>query len=204
MNITSWQRLLLKAAGFGAGFAALLVGTFAIWFFVESLPKTPKPWNRDVIKVTYVDLSVKTGERPVATFRYTIENTTPSDYYLPTDAKSAFVLLPKGKGLSQEEDLTWDKGAYVPAGQKVAFSFQITYDYDDSYPEADRDNLHKLATFMNRKLEELDGFAVLDRTNRYQISFPKGWQNLPTDSKDKVLPNSPVGNAPKGGARPSP
>src|SRR3990170_4750016 len=113
MIMAPWQRILLKAAGFGAGFAALLVATFAIWLFVKSLPEKPRQWNRDAIKATYADLSVTTGERPVAAFRYTVENTTPHDYYLPTDAKSAFLILPEGKGMTHEEQLTWDAGAYV-------------------------------------------------------------------------------------------
>lgn len=59
------------------------------------------------------------------------------------------------------------------AGQKVIVTFQLTYDYNDSYPKNDRDNLDKFAKFMNRRLKDLDGFVVLDRENRYQITFPK-------------------------------
>lgn len=207
MNMAPWQRVFLKAAGFGAGFAALVVGAFAVWLFAKSLPETPKPWNRDAIKATFSDLFANTGERPVATFRYTLENTTPHDYYLPTDPKSAFLILPEGKGMSQEEKLAWDNGAYVPPGQKVTVSFQLTYDYNDSYPKAERDNLDKLSNFLGRRLKELEGFAVLDRANRYEIVFPKGWQDSPAESKEKAraLPNpTPEGAERKSGARPSP
>src|SRR5215813_4828305 len=80
-----WQRIFLKAAGFGAGFAAFLVATIAGWLVFKSLPETPKPWNRDAIKAKYADLYLNTGDRPVVTFKYTLENTTPHDYYyLPT------------------------------------------------------------------------------------------------------------------------
>jgi|SRR5882724_8408342 len=200
-----WQRIFLKAAGFGAGFATFLVGALAIWLFVKSLPETPKPWNRDAVKATYADLFMNPAERPVAMFRYTLENTTPHDYYLPADPKSAFVILPEGKGMSQEEELTWDKGAYLPPGQKVTVSFQLTYDYNDSYPKAERDNLDKLSKFMARRLKEIEGFALLDRTNRYQITFPKGWQDSPAESKEKALPNPTVErDARKSSARPSP
>lgn len=95
-----WQKLFLKAAGFGAGFAAFLVAAIAGWQVFQSLPESPKPWNRDAIKATYAELFMNTGDRPVATFRYALENTTPRDYYLPSDPKAAFVVLPDGKVLT--------------------------------------------------------------------------------------------------------
>jgi hypothetical protein len=190
-----WQRITLKAAGFGAGFAAILVAAIAGWLVFQSLPETPKPWNRDAIKATYADLYMDTGDRPVATFKYMLENTTPHDYYLPSDPRTAFVVLPDGKGMSQEEELTWDKGVYVPPGQKVSVSFKITYDYNESYPKSDRDNLDKLSKFMTRRLKELAGFAVLDRTNRYQVTFPKGWQDSPSESNETSLSNPTVEGA---------
>lgn len=200
-----WQKLFLKAAGFGAGCAAFLVAAIAGWQVFQSLPESPKPWNRDAIKATYAELSLRTGDRPVLRFRYTLENTTLRDYYLPSDPKAAFVVLPDGKGMSQEEELTWDKGAYIPPGQKVSVAFYLTYDYSDSYPKSDRDNLDKLSKFMARREKELEGFVVLDRTNRYQMTFPKGWKDAPGESKGTSLPNSTVvRDALKSGARPSP
>jgi len=181
--MTPWQNLFLKAAGFGAGFAAFLISAIAGWQLFQFLPESPKPWNRDAIKATYAYLNMNTGDRPVATFKYTVENTTPRDYYLPSDPQAAFVVLTDGKGLSQGEELTWDKGAYVPAGLKVSVSFHLTYDYNDSYPKLDRDNLDKLSKFMARRLKELDGFVVLDRTNRYQVTFQNGWQDPPSEPK---------------------
>ena len=183
-----WQNLFLKAAGFGAGFAAFLVAAIAGWQVFQSLPESPKTWNRDAIKATYADLYMNTGDRPVATFKFTLENMSPRDYYLPSDPKAAFVVLPDEKGMSQEEELTWDKGAYVPPGQKVSVSFHLTYDYNDSFPKSDRDNLDKLSKFMARRLKELEGFVVLDRTNRYQVTFPKGWQDSPSESKETSFP----------------
>jgi len=87
--------------------------------------------------------------------------------------------------MSQDEELAWDKGAYLPPGQKVTVSFRLTYDYNDSYPKGDRDNLDKLSKFMGRRLKELEGFGVLDRANRYQIMFPKGWEDSPSEQTDK-------------------
>ncbi|MGH2567801.1 MAG: hypothetical protein ACRDGA_05635, partial [Bacteroidota bacterium] len=202
--MVAWQRILLKAAGFGAGFAGVLIGALAIWLWIQSMPETPRLWNRDALKASFEEIFVNTGDRPVATFKFILENTTPHDYHLPSDPKSAFILLPEGKGMSQEEELIWDRGAYVPSGQKVTVSFQVSYNYNEAYPKTDRDDLDKLSKFMNRRLKELDGFAVLDRVKRYQIIFPRGWQDSP-ETKVSKTPNILVvaPEAPRSSTRPS-
>ena len=133
--MATWQRIFFRAAGFGAGFAASLVVVAVGWLLYQSLPETPSLGNRNVIKATFADLLMNPDERPVATFRYTLENTTPHDYYLPSDGKSAFIVLSEGKGMSPDEQLVWEQGAYLPSGQKVTVSFRVTYDYNDSYPK---------------------------------------------------------------------
>jgi hypothetical protein len=30
---------------------------------------------------------------------------------------------------------------------------------------------------MNRRFREIDGFVVLDKKNRYEVIFPKGWKD---------------------------
>ncbi len=177
------KSLVLKIAYFGAGFAAMLVAMIAGWQVFQSMPETPKPWNDDAIKATFVELSVTTGERLVTTFKYSIQNTTPHDYYLPSDPNAAFVILPKEGGLSQHQELNWNKGAYIPAGQKMSVWFQLSYDYNDSFTKSDRDKLDKLSNFMDRRLKEVDGFVVLDRDNRYRVVFPKGWQEATSKSR---------------------
>jgi hypothetical protein len=178
-----WLKVFVKASGFGVGAAVAAGIIIGAWVYISSLPETPRPWNREAIKATFADLYVNTGDRIVATFRYTVENKTKNDYYLPNDVKSVFVALPEGKGLSQEDEITWGHGAYLPSGQKVSTSFQMTYDYDESFPQKECDNLDKLSKFMNRRLRKLDGFVVLDKKSRYEIVFPKGWKD--TDEKKK-------------------
>ncbi len=78
--------------------------------------------------------------------------------------------------MHQQEDLSWDKGVYLPPGEKVTVSFKLTYDYNDAYPRAQRDNMDKASKWANRRLKEVDGFAILGRANRYQIIFPRGWE----------------------------
>jgi len=185
-----WQRVFLRAAGFGAGFAALIAVVVGAWVLISSLPDTPRSWEKGAVQATFADIFIDTGDRPVATFKYTVENTTANDYFLPSDPKAAFVVLPNGKGLSKEEQLEWDSGAYIPAGQRVSVSFRVTYDYNDSYPFDERDDAEKLSAFIGRRLKELEGFSVLDRERRYQIDFPNGWQKSDESSDASSIPES--------------
>jgi hypothetical protein len=43
------------------------------------------------------------------------------------------------------------------------------------YPEREKDNGEKLAAFMDRRLKELDGFVLFDKTRRYKIILLNGW-----------------------------
>ena len=172
-----WQKLFLSAMGTGAGAVVAAAVIIGAWFYITSLSEKPKPWDREAISATFVDLSVTIEDKIVLTFQYTLENKTKSDYYFPEDAKSTFVVLPEGKGLSQKDEFAWGRGVYVPSGQKVSMSFHLTYDYNESYPEKERDNLDKLGEFTKGRLKEIDGFVVLDKKNRYEIIFPNGWKD---------------------------
>jgi hypothetical protein len=178
-----WLKIFLRASGFGAGAVVAAVLAIGAWFYITSILDKAKPWDRETISAMFADLYVTPGDQIVTTFRYTVENKTKKDYNFPEDPKSAFVILPEGKGLSQEENISWSHGAYLPSGQKMALSFQLTYEYNESYPKKDRDNSDKLARFMDRRLKEVDGFVILDKAKRYEIIFPKGWNA--TDEKKK-------------------
>jgi hypothetical protein len=178
MIMNDWKKIIVRSASFGAALAITLIIGIAIWSYFSSLPKRPKPWNTSAIKATFSELHLFTGDRLLVTFQYILENTTQYDYCLPNDNEAAFIRMAKNNGLTKDHELTWDKGTCVPTGQKVAMSFKLTYDYNEySFPKSDKDNLEKLSKFMNRRLSEVDGFVVLDNQHRYQINFPKGWDD---------------------------
>ena len=167
---------MLRAVGFGAGFAVAITLLIGGWTYLESLPSTPKPWNRGAVTASFADLFVEAGDRIVVTFRYTVENKTMQDYYLPSDNQSVLTILPSEKGYASEPELGWDRGAYIPANQKIAVSFRMIYDYNDAYPKTDSNNVNKMNAFLKRRLKEIEGFAILDKEHRYEIMFPKGWK----------------------------
>jgi hypothetical protein len=83
--------------------------------------------------------------------------------------------LPEGKGLEPSESLSLTSTVYIPAKQKVVMSVFKEGEYNEAYPERDRDNPEKLGPYMNGRLKELDGFVLFDKTRRYKIILPNGW-----------------------------
>jgi hypothetical protein len=72
----NWKRLILAAAGFGAGFAAFVaaIGAGVYWY-----ANRPKPWNKSALTATFATLEFDT--RPQATsykvdLLYDVQNTT--------------------------------------------------------------------------------------------------------------------------------
>jgi len=109
-------------------------------------------------------------------FTYSVQSLIDRDCYFSHDNDIVFRVLPDGKGLVQDNAIKLKNGTYIPAHKRVNVSLQVTYDYDDFYSKKQRFDLEKLNTFFKRRLEEIDGFVVLDRKNRYEIRFPNGWR----------------------------
>jgi len=178
----SWKKIFVRSAGFGFGAATALAIVVGLWILYSSRPVSPKPWNSQAIASKFSDLYVNTGDRIIAEFRYSLESSLDLDYTLPSDKDSAFVVLPEKKGLEKKTEMEWPSGMILPAHQRINIAFRIPYDYNDSYPRKQRDDLYKLNAFMNRRLKELDGFVMLDRKNRYEIKFSKGWETKEQNS----------------------
>ena len=86
--------------------------------------------------------------------------------------------LPDGKGFEPDEALSIPPSVYIPARQKVVLAISKEVEYNESYPEKDRDDAKKLGPFMNRRLKELDGFVLFDKNRRYKIVLPNGWPDV--------------------------
>ena len=74
-----WKKILLRSAGFGAGFAiiaSVVLGTMLWW---SSRPPKQKPWNDKAIVASYESLDTE-GDANTFRFTYTLENKTDIDY----------------------------------------------------------------------------------------------------------------------------
>jgi hypothetical protein len=95
-----------------------------------------------------------------------------------------------------EKILTIDYPVYVPARRAARFRVHIAY----SYPEADDPNASddvrhdydtKVAAFVTKELNNLNGFVLMDDSTRYQIDIPNGWDERakePLRVKGDALP----------------
>lgn len=177
-SISLWQKILLRSIGFGAGFAVIigLIAVVLVWH--TSRPRPAGPWNQQAITAQFDGLYAEIGDRVVANFRYTVLNNTEKDYYFPANRENVFKVLVKEQGLSPDDTLKWDAGIYIPVKQKVNVSFKLAFDYTKEYPMEERENTDKLNKFIKKQAEELDGFAILDPVNRYEVRFPGGWKGI--------------------------
>lgn len=163
----SWKRIFVRAAGagFGAVLCVAVILGAGIWYFGRTSPEPP--WNSDAIVARYADLYMTIGNRMVVTVRYTIENRSGQDYVLPS-SENLYKVLADGKGLERDPTLKWDGGPIVPAGQLVNVGIQVSYDYEGSSQDTG-----EISVFTNRRLAEIEGFAMLDPVKRYDVRFPK-------------------------------
>jgi hypothetical protein len=183
--LSTWKTVLLKSIGVGAGFVGMLsvIAGGVVWY--SHRPRPEKPWNEFAIKASSTETVFSLeSDRAVGDFRYTLQNTTDRDYKLPADAK---VMLRLAQDMSYRDvpDMTWDQNLYIPAGQKVNVSIKLPIMYSDyNFSKAKADDEKQLAPFLDRRLAEIDGFVLFDRTNRYKVDLPNGWPEAGKRAKE--------------------
>ena len=171
-----WKLLFFKFIAFGFGIGIALSIGYSIWYYSANRIKPPEPWDSTKITAVYTDINLDISDHLVASFHYKIQNNTKFDYYLPTTANSAFKILSDGRGIVNDERISWQVGLYIPEGQNVNTAFKVTYDYNDKYPYASRNDKNKLEEFINSRAKEFDGFLILDNSKRYKIAFLNDWK----------------------------
>jgi hypothetical protein len=73
--MAEWKRQLLIGIGWGLGTALGVVLLLGGFFWYQSRPKPPKPWNSTAIKAYYNGAGVE-GETSLVFIAYSLENTT--------------------------------------------------------------------------------------------------------------------------------
>src|SRR5438552_15760506 len=80
-----WKKILLRSAGFGAGFALMLSVIAGVWVWYSDRPKPPKPWDSRAITAEY-DYVTPEDEKNYLTFYYALQNNTDIDYRISGEA----------------------------------------------------------------------------------------------------------------------
>jgi hypothetical protein len=174
-----WKKVLLRAAGFGAGFAIVAAVIFGVAIWWSGRPVKPKPMNPHAITGTFsgMGMQVRTDDMHL-TVTYGLHNTTDKDYSLPSTGE-LMIVDPENKGLDVIHGVTWDS-ATIPPGQTVNLNFDIPYPLSDyNKTAADLTDEKAMVDFIQKRLKEIDGFRFFDYGNRYEIDLPK-WPIAPS------------------------
>jgi hypothetical protein len=181
--LATWKRVVLIAAGFGAGFAvcaAVIIGAF-YWYSTR-----PKPWNKNALKATFVTMEFDTRPQEAsykADFLYDVENTTDRNYDLNSSNFTLLAVLANGNVLSKEfghyqaEDPKLDGPAFIPAHGKARIVVVLAYEYPSDWTPKEKNDGKKVVESLNYRLRELNGFVAYDQINHYEIDMPEGWRN---------------------------
>lgn len=182
--MANWQKMLLAAAGFGAGFALVLVisASIATW-----LAHRPRPWSSTAITAKPTHLVVETsGEELHFRFRYALANHTGSDYIVVGPENAALMKkIPGDSSLQRLDGANWDDTIRIPAGQSVNIVFDVPIKLADYNTTAEDLNSAdpsseampaKYSQFVDSRLKEMNGLVLIDYANRYRIDLPRDWE----------------------------
>lgn len=173
------KRLAVIGVSAGVGLAltiALLLGFFP-WY--QSRGKA-KPWNSNAIKATYVGSQLRKIDKSNAglLFYYDLENNTDSDYRF-SDGPHVVIMsrLMSNNSLSSEQDVKLDYPVFLPARQRARIALGISHLFN--WPaQTDPAFEDKFKDFVKQRVADVEAFVLFDETNRCQIEFPRGWQDL--------------------------
>jgi hypothetical protein len=180
------KRMVVSGLAGGVGFAVAIAIILGIVSWYQSRPKPPKPWDKAAVTATYDSIDTEgqsgrwEGQPPNRlVFYYTLQNNTDSDYQF-SDLTNIVVMakLKRQKSLSGQKGdkfLQPDSPVLIPAKQRIRFALHVGYPYE--YDKSLKAGASKkdIEAYVNEKFSNLDGFALFDENNRYQIDFPKGW-----------------------------
>jgi hypothetical protein len=175
-SLPTWKTVVRRSAAFGATFAVTLSVIAGVLAWYSNRPKPEKPWNQSAIKATSTNVFFRVeADRLLYDFRYSLENETGRDYKLPSDAK-LMARLAQDMSYRDVPGMTWEQNLYIPSGQKVNISITLPVMYSDyNFSRQNADDEKQLMAFSDRRLAEINGFALFDPSNRYRIDFPNGW-----------------------------
>lgn len=181
-----WKRSLLVGVGWGIGTAvglAVIVGGF-VWY--ESRPKPPvppKPWNISAIKAEYDRIDTE-GEKRSLVFYYTLENTTDFDFWVDDNhGITMSAILARENNLARfGAENKIDFPIFVPAKKRVRFPVHLVryscpvVEKENASQEGRKKYREAVEKYVAETLPNLNGFDLLDESNRYEIVFPPGWK----------------------------
>lgn len=176
----NWKKILLKAAGFGGGFAvvgAIILGCVVWW---ADRPAKPKDWDKKALTSKFESMDVSNQKDVlVVTVIYSIENTTDSDYTLTNSA--TFMAKDKTTGdVGVDQRFIRPVDLFIPAHHKVKYDLLRFYKKPDEVT-ADVSTTDGVNRFVHSELDRIGAFEIFDQENKYEIVLPSGWNGWKTN-----------------------
>jgi hypothetical protein len=164
----SWKRIFLKAAGFGAGFAGILVLSFGFIRWYQNPPVPHPGWNKSAITAEWIKAAPEKG---TIKFWYAVTNATAEDYRLDEGTGRFFLRIAKSNVLSPQGKL--GVPIFIPSQHVVRLEFFVEM---QGYPELLDTPEDGLSKILSDKTPQLDGFEIFDDAKHYEIVLPAGWK----------------------------
>lgn len=162
--------MFLKAAGFGAGFACILIlfVVFITWY--RNRPVPPPVWNKSAITAKWIKAVPAKAGVSIA-LRYAVTNTTSEDYSLDKEAGLFFVGNPKSDVLRPDGKI--GISLFIPSRHTVQAELFVKFEGRPELQNASEEQLNKL---LHDNPPVTDGFEAFDDAKHYEIVFPAGWK----------------------------
>lgn len=184
---SKWKIVFLKAVGFGVGFGVcvLVLGCAIYWYMHR-----PKPWNSAALKGTFAGMDFQTQPQQPdykVNVEFDIENTTNRDYEF-SPYNLTLLCLNEGGSLSKEVgnyqsgEATIDGPAFIPSHGKGRVTVHLAYLYPPEFTAKDKNDVEKVTPSVGRRLKEINGLVLFDKSQFYRIDLPAGWMKW----KDKL------------------
>jgi|SRR5665213_207043 len=178
----TWKRIVLKAAGFGGGFAAVAALIIAACLWWSSRPVKPKPWNKTAITASY-EAIIAAGKENTVEIMFTLRNNTDEDYKILDESSTHFGVTTRQFQVTNYQDKDFAKFDYpifVPAKSQVQVILHVPLIMEERLRDgASDDEGHdyntKVAQLMKAAAGNVSGFVLLDDNARYEIDLPEGW-----------------------------
>jgi hypothetical protein len=175
-----WKKILLRAVGFGAGFALVTGILFAGIAWWSSRPQKPKAWNTAAIKATYSGFYV--SDDSYYTFRYSLRNDTDSDYTAEEgESFSVSARTIEGDLAQCEKCILIKRPFFIPAHDSLQLTVVFKYKYPDTLVAISGDEKkvlqEKERKYLLDEYSRLNGFTIFDTSKHYKIDLPAGWKS---------------------------
>jgi hypothetical protein len=178
-----WKKILLRSAGFGAGFALTLCLIVGVWVWYQGRPQPPVPWNKQAVIAEYDRVDTRGTDNHIV-FLYTLQNNTDEDFRVDAQYEASLSeKLQKQKEFAQfsQDFYTLEYPVFVPAKSRVQLAIDSKHVYPsqiktDATAENRKEYRDTLAHYVTDKYPNLDGFVLFATLRRFEIDFPTGWE----------------------------